>query len=159
MVYYCNKCGRKIEMTKGELNAQQGQVVCPQCLSVFKVPRTDAPPPPVPAKSNKKKPADEVPPVPQRRAKAAPVQQRRTPVRVAAATNTTHYNNTRSSTSSPRKQAARPTTRKKAAGKNAKKPLFGIGLGNMTPLGCLTLSVVIALVFFAFYYIFGELLH
>lgn len=157
MVYYCNKCGRKIEMTKGELNAQQGQIVCPQCLAVFKVPRSDAPPPPVPAKSTKKKPADEVPPVPQRRVKAAPVQPKRAPVRVAATT-TRQYNNNVKSSSAVRKPAAKHATRKKASGKSAKKPLFGIGLDNMTPLGCLTLSVVIALVFFAFYYIFGEVM-
>lgn len=153
MVYYCNKCGRKIEMTKGELNAQHGQIVCPQCLAVFKMPRTDAPPPPIPAKSSKKKPADEVPPVPQRRAKAAPVQRARPVTRVAPAT--TARAAQMKSTSSPRKAAA---PRKKASGKNTKKPLFGIGFDNMTPLGCLTLSVVIALVFFAFYYIFGEVM-
>ena len=156
MVYYCNKCGRKIEMTKGELNAQQGQVVGPQCLAVFKVPRSDAPPPPVPAKTSKKKQADEVPPVPQRRVKSAPVQPKRTPVRVTA-TPTRQYNNVKSS-SAVRKPAAKPATRKKASGKSAKTPLFGIGLDNMTPLGCLALSVVIALVFFAFYYIFGEVM-
>lgn len=156
MVYYCNKCGRRIEMTKGELNAQQGQIVCPQCLAVFKVPRSDAPPPPLPAKSSKKKLADEVPPVPQRRAKAAQVQPKRAPVRVTA-TPTRQYNNVKFS-STVRKPATKPAARKKASGKNTKKPLFGIGLDNMTPLGCLTLSVVMALVFFAFYYIFGEVM-
>ena len=154
MVYYCNKCGRKIEMTKGELNAQQGQIVCPQCLAVFRMPRSDAPPPPIPAKSTKKKPADEVPPVPQGRAKATPVQRARPVTRVAPAT-TARATQVKSA-SAPRKTAATP--RKKASGKNAKKPLFGIGLDNMTPLGCLTLSVVIALVFFVFYYIFGEVM-
>ena len=113
MVYYCNKCGRKIEMTKGELNAQQGQVVCPQCLAVFKVPRSDAPPPPIPAKPSKKKPADEVPPVPQRRSKAVPVQRARPVTRVAPATTTRAAQ--MKSTSSPRNAAA---PRNKASGKN-----------------------------------------
>lgn len=152
---YCNKCGRKIELTQGELNAQHGQVVCPQCLSVFKVPiKMEEPPPPVPARSRKKAQTDNVPPVPQRRAKAAPVQRARPAVRVAQAT-TTRAAQVKS-TSSPRKAA---TPRKKSAGKQSKKSLWGFGWQSMTPLGCLTMSVVIALVFFAFYYIIGELMH
>ena len=158
MVYYCNKCGRKIEMTKGELNAQQGQVVCPQCLAVFKVPRSDAPPPPIPAKSSKKKQADDVPPVPQRRSSTQPAQRSRSTTTTTA--RTTHQ--VKSSTvarKSVTKPAAKPA-RKRPATKmsGGKKSLFGFGWNNMTPLGCLTLSVVIALVFFVFYYIFGELM-
>lgn len=153
MQCYCNKCGRKIVMTQGELNAQHGQVVCPQCLAVFTVPQAKGDnPPPVPAKSRKKSAADDnVPPVPhrkpQRQSAAAPRQRPAVRQSVVSA--------------SPVKPKATPgkatakTSRKKPA---AKKSLLGFGWNNMTPLGCLVLSVLIALVFFVFYYIIGQLL-
>lgn len=166
MQCYCNKCGRKIVMTLGELKAQRGQVVCPQCLSVFSVPISrDETPPPIPSKSRKGDDVEvELLPMQQHRAsshqssavKVAAQRQRQAPRQAVAAT---QYNRAKASSSSARKSTSRParkssTTRKPAA----KKSVLGFGFKNMTTLGCLILSAVIVLVFFIFYYIIGQLM-
>ncbi len=66
----CPKCGKTTEVSAAELRKQRGNVVCPRCLAVFKVPvpaaagDDDEPltPPPVPS--------------PRRRAASAPSRQR-----------------------------------------------------------------------------------
>ncbi len=54
----CPKCRKVTEMSAGELRAQSGNVVCPQCLNIFIV----RPPEPQPNKTDKTLP----PPVPER---------------------------------------------------------------------------------------------
>ena len=57
MQYTCPKCGQESEMSLSELRAQKGSVVCPRCLTVYKVdyPKDsdddeDETPPPVPTR-------------------------------------------------------------------------------------------------------------
>ena len=178
----CPKCGRNNDVSAAELQKQRGVVVCPKCLTTFRVKVTvtaDDNPPPVPKRRTKslgsapaQKPTAKVrycnqcgTPIPaggiacpqcgHRVGSAAPATTggRRKPI-----TFTGEQPRGRSTTATQRRPAATAPARpvRKAPAKKSKSSGESL-FGSMTTLGCIGYSALLTAVFFALYFFFGVL--
>ena len=140
MRWTCPKCGKKLEISNEQLIANDGVVVCPQCLLQARQPIPTAR---VAAKYDKAD-ADSTPP---KRTKSTTPPPHKPRMKQAK----TSYRYTGLSGNS----TTSPSTKKKSTKKKSKKKK---GKEGITPLGCLGRTVIFTLVLFAAYVFFGLLL-
>ena len=154
MRWTCPKCGKKLEISDEQLIANDGMIVCPQCLLQARQPipkrqrpktgidtslTTDKPNTP-PNKSQKSTPTSTPPPHKQRMKQAS------TPYRYTGLSGDNGGN------------TQRPATKKKTTGKKKPTKKKKKTSDGMSALGCLGRTIVITLVLFAAYIFFGLLL-
>lgn len=153
MRWTCPKCGKKLEVSNEQLIANDGIIVCPQCLLQAHLPlpkariraREDEPATPVPKRQTASisfdtadtppeyKPSNTTPPPHKTRMKQASTSYRYTGLGGDSAT--------------PKK----PTAKKKSKKKKKQN-------GGMSPLGCMGRTIVFTLILFAAYVFFGLLI-
>ena len=146
MRWTCPKCGKKLDISNEQLIANDGVIVCPQCLLQSRQPipnarvaaRLDEAASTPPPRSSSKKTST---PPPHR----SSMKQARTSYRYTGL----------SGTSSTSGSSSRPATRRKTTKKKSKKKKNADG---MSAWGCLGRTVVFTLVLFALYVFFGLLL-
>ena len=146
MRWTCPKCGKKLDISNEQLVANDGVIVCPQCLLQSRQPIPTAR---VAARLDKAAADSSTPPARQstRNTSTPPphhprMKQARTSYRY------TGVNGTADASSS------RPTTRKESNSKKSKKKKQQ----GISAWGCLGRTVVFTLVLFALYVFFGLLL-
>ncbi|MBQ6079882.1 MAG: hypothetical protein IJK93_06345 [Muribaculaceae bacterium] len=143
MRWTCPKCGKKLEISNEQLIANDGVIVCPQCLLQARQPIPTAR---VAAKYDKAD-ADTTPPKRTKNSTPPPHKPRMKQAK-------TSYRYT--GLSGDNNRATRPSTKKKSTKKKSKKKK-GKDEG-MSPLGCLGRTIIFTLVLFAVYVFFGLLL-
>ena len=136
MRWTCPKCGKRLEISNEQLIANDGVIVCPQCLL-----QAHQPIPKARITSRQEKPA--TPPPVKTRMKQTP------PARRSAALTDSNSSNGSSGT----RPSTSKNTSKKRSSKKKKKQQQG-----MTAWGCLGRTIVFTLVLFAAYVFFGLLL-
>lgn len=136
MRWTCPKCGKRLEISNEQLIANDGVIVCPQCLL-----QAHQPIPKARITSRQEKPA--TPPPVKTRMKQTP------PARRSAALTDSNSSNGSSGT---RPSTSKNTSKKRSSKKKKKKQQ------GMTAWGCLGRTVVFTLVLFAAYVFFGLLL-
>lgn len=132
MRWTCPKCGKKLEISNEQLIANDGMIVCPQCLLQSRLPIPKARITPRQEKSATP------PPIKTGMKQSSPARRPRT------------LND--NSGSFPARTTASKKTSKKRSGKKKKKKQ------GMSAWGCLGRTVVFTLVLFAAYVFFGLLL-
>lgn len=136
MRWTCPKCGKRLEISNEQLIANDGVIVCPQCLL-----QAHQPIPKARITSRQEKPA--TPPPVKTRMKQTP------PARRSAALTDSNSSNGSSGT---RPSTSKNTSKKRSSKKKKKKQQ------GMTAWGCLGRTIVFTLVLFAAYVFFGLLL-
>ena len=154
MRWTCPKCGKKLEISNEQLIANDGVIVCPQCLLQAQQPIPKAR---ITARQDKS------PTPPKRKPQQAINFDSETPPEYKPTTPPPYKTRMKQATTSYRYtgmtgsgDTQRPTTKKKTTGKkksNKKKKQEG-----MSAWGCLSRTVVFTLVLFAAYVFFGLLL-
>ena len=151
MRWTCPKCGKKLEISNEQLIANDGVIVCPQCLLQARqpvpkarvTPRADRTDPPAPKRQERISFDTETPP--QRQQVTPP------PHKTRMKQATTSYRYTGLSGDSSNTTTPKKTTRKKKSKK--KKAADG-----MSAWGCMGRTIIFTLVLFAAYVFFGLLL-
>ena len=146
MRWTCPKCGKKLDISNEQLIANDGVIVCPQCLLQSRQPiptarvaaRLDQAASTPPPRSSSKKTSTPPPHKPR-------MKQARTSYRYTGL----------SGTSSTTGSSSRPATRRNTTKKKSKKKKNTDG---MSAWGCLGRTVVFTLILFALYVFFGLLL-
>ena len=146
MRWTCPKCGKKLDISNEQLIANDGVIVCPQCLLQSRQPipnarvaaRLDEAASTPPPRSSSKKTSTPPPHKP----------------RMKQARNSYRYTGL-SGTSSTTGSSSRPATRRSTTKKKSKKKKNTDG---MSVWGCLGRTVVFTLILFALYVFFGLLL-
>ncbi len=146
MRWTCPKCGKKLDISNEQLIANDGVIVCPQCLLQSRQPipnarvaaRLDEAASTPPPRSSSKKTYTPPPHRPS-------MKQARTSYRYTGL----------SGTSSTSGSSSRPATRRKTTKKKSKKKK---NVDGMSAWGCLGRTVIFTLVLFALYVFFGLLL-
>lgn len=136
MRWTCPKCGKRLEISNEQLIANDGVIVCPQCLL-----QAHQPIPKARITSRQEKPA--TPPPVKTRMKQTP------PARRSAALTDSNSSNGSSGT---RPSTSKNTSKKRSSKKKKKKQQ------GMTAWGCLGRTIVFTIVLFAAYVFFGLLL-
>lgn len=144
MKCYCPKCGHETEVSAADIRRQKGMVVCPKCLTTFKMP--------LPASSVQADDDDDdtPPPIPPRR-RATP----KAPAHAASGTGTRRATAAANSAPAarPRQRTARPrqapARRKPAPAPTPSKPV--------TKGGCALISIGVTVGFFLLYMLIGLL--
>ncbi len=187
MLCTCPKCGRQNDVSTAELQLQEGNVVCPRCLTVFQVDLPESlqhsstestTPPPVP-QSAIAEPASTQPQqstsIQQSMPTPPPVQYcrhcgTRIPANKTACPNCHAPVSTTKDTTTPQqqrrtiefvqKQPASPSKPRRASTskkKNKKASSSNYWSSETRVWGCMGSSVLIVVVFFALYYLIGNL--
>lgn len=159
MRWTCPKCGKKLEISNEQLIANDGVIVCPQCLlqahqPVPKArisPRQQDTPPVTPQRRQQRSISfdTDTPPAWNQSSTPPPIKSR-----MKQPSTTRRYNTmTDAGTSNtPRPAGTKPTEKKRTSKKKKKKK------NGMSAWGCLGRTVVFTLVLFAAYVFFGLLL-
>ena len=151
MRWTCPKCGKKLEISNEQLIANDGVIVCPQCLLQARqpvpkarvTPRTDKTDSPAPKRQERINFETETPP---QRQQATPPPHKQRMKQATTSYRYTGLSGDSSNTTTPKK-----TTRKKKSKK--KKASDG-----MSAWGCMGRTIIFTLVLFAAYVFFGLLL-
>ncbi|MBR5726675.1 MAG: hypothetical protein IKX56_08080 [Muribaculaceae bacterium] len=148
MRWTCPKCGKKLDISNEQLIANDGVIVCPQCLLQSRQPiptsrvaaRLDEAAAATPPPHRQSAKTASTPPPPKPRMKQARTSYRYTGM---------------SSTSAQGNGTSRPASTRKTTKKKSRKKKKNDG---MSAWGCLGRTVVFTLVLFALYVFFGLLL-
>ena len=153
MRWTCPKCGKKLEISNEQLIANDGVIVCPQCLL-----QAHQPIPKARVTAREEKPAKPV-----KREQTNIDFESTTPPEYRPTTPPPHKTRMKQAKTSYRYTGlsgsdgnnARPSTKKKTTGKKSKKKKKSDGMSGW---GCLGRTIVFTLVLFAAYVFFGLLL-
>ena len=145
MRWTCPKCGKKLDISNEQLIANDGVIVCPQCLLQARQP--------IPKTRIRAREDNSAPPVPARRQSTPPEHRQSTPpphrTLMKQANTSYRYTGLSGNSETPRKNT--PTKRKSSKKKKKKS-------SGMSAWGCMGRTVVFTLVLFAAYVFFGLLL-
>lgn len=146
MRWTCPKCGKKLDISNEQLIANDGVIVCPQCLLQSRQPipnaRVAARLDEAASSDSRRQPAKSISTPPPHKPR---MKQARTSYRYTGL----------SGTSATGGSSSRPATRRKTTKKKSKKKKNADG---MSAWGCLGRTVIFTLVLFALYVFFGLLL-
>lgn len=153
MRWTCPKCGKKLDISNEQLIANDGVIVCPQCLlqahqpipKARVTPRTSKTDPPAPTQRRQDTISFETEVPPQRQQSTPP------PHKTRMKQATTSYRYTGLSSDSGNSTPPKRKTGKKKSKKKNKSD-------GMSALGCMGRTIIFTLVLFAAYVFFGLLL-
>ncbi len=152
MRWTCPKCGKKLNVSNEQLIANDGVIVCPQCLLQARQPvpkariaARESTPPPTPSRSRQASISFDTPPA-QPKASTPPPHK----PRMKQATTSYRYTGLKGSAATTSTPPQRPSTGKKKSKKKKKQSMSG--------WGCMGRTIVFTLVLFAAYVFFGLLL-
>ena len=143
MRWTCPKCGKKLDISNEQLIANEGVIVCPQCLL-----QAHQPMPARPAQQPKRQENIDFSTPPEYTHPTPPPHK----TRMKQANTSYRYTGL---TGNDGNNTSRPTNKKKSTGKKKSKKKKKDG---MSALGCLGRTIVFTLVLFAAYVFFGLLL-
>ena len=159
MRWTCPKCGKKLDISNEQLIANDGVIVCPQCLLQAYQPIPKAR---ITAREDKEKPRTTAP---RRKAQQSISFENNTPPEYKPSTPPPHKTRMKQASTSYRYTGLsgnsdtgtqRPATKKKTTGKKkSKKKKQDTGMSGW---GCMGRTIVFTLVLFAAYVFFGLLL-
>lgn len=145
MKCYCPKCGHGSEVSEADIRRQKGMVVCPKCLTTFKMPVTDS-------SAHDDYDDETPPPIPRRRtAQAAPP---KPPVRRSSGTVAMRTAPKGRSSNAPASRPRRSSTAPRTTA-NRKPNTSGNGQSSITRGGCVVISIGVTAGFFLLYMLIG----